>query len=300
MASEALQQLIEGMRAGGLDFAGDLNKAREDFEALLATMPVDPGLEFEDMELGGVPAVFCRTGAAHAGALLYLHGGAFVSGSAKGYRGLAANVGKAAGVVTYALEYRLAPEHPFPAAVDDVLAAYRALLDSGMKPEKIVLAGDSAGGGLTLSALVRMRNEGLPLPAAGFLLSPWADMTCEARSMKTKATEDPSLNEEGLRFSAANYLGATPASDPVASPVHADLSGLPPLLVHVGSAEILLDDSLAIAARAGAAGTHVQLEIWPEMIHVWHSFAFMLEEGRAALDGAGAFLCAQLGRQHHG
>jgi acetyl esterase/lipase len=299
MASEALQQVIAGMRSGaGPDFKGDLEQARQDFEALLATLPVDPDLAFDGMKLGGVPALHCKTGPAHAGALIYVHGGAFISGSAQGYRGLAANIGKAAGLVTYALDYRLAPEHPFPAAIDDVLAAYRALLDSGMKPDRIAIAGDSAGGGLTLAALVKIRDEGLPLPAAGYLLSPWADMTCSSVTMESKAEEDPALDQEGLRVAAGQYLSGAAADEPLASPVYSDLSGLPPLLVQVGSAEILLGDSLAIAARAGSEGTHVQLEIWPEMVHVWQAFAFMLDEGQSAIDAAGQFLRARLSGEH--
>ncbi|GAA0274448.1 alpha/beta hydrolase [Alteraurantiacibacter aestuarii] len=290
MASEALQELIAGMRAGGPDFSGDLSRARDEFEALLATMPVDAGFSFNDVQLGGVAALHCKTGPARAGALLYLHGGAFVSGSAQGYRGLAANVGQAAGLPTYALDYRLAPEHPFPAAIDDALTAYRALLSSGMKADRIVIAGDSAGGGLALSLLVKLREEGLEMPAAAYLLSPWADLSCSGGSMQSKAQADPALTEKGLHIAAGQYLAGTPVGDPLASPAHADLSGLPPLLVQVGSAEILLDDAVMVASRAGAAGTHVQLEIWPDMPHVWQSFAFMLDEGRAALDAAGAFM----------
>ncbi len=299
MASEALQQVIAGMREGnGPDFSGDLEEARQDFDTLLATLPVEAELEFEAMKLGGVPALHSKTGPAHSGALIYLHGGAFVSGSAHGYRGLAANIGKAAGLVTYALDYRLAPEHPFPAAIDDVLAAYRALLDSGMKPDRIAIAGDSAGGGLALAALAKIRDEGLALPAAGYLLSPWADMTCSSVTMASKAAEDPALDQAGLQVAADHYLSGTPADDPLASPVYSDLSGLPPLLVQVGSAEILLGDSLAIAARAGSEGTHVQLEVWPEMVHVWQAFAFMLDEGQSAIHAAGQFLRGRLAGEH--
>jgi acetyl esterase/lipase len=167
-----------------------------------------------------------------------------------------------------------------------------------MKPDRIAIAGDSAGGGLTLASLVKMRDEGLPLPAAGYLLSPWADMTCTAETMTSKAEEDPALDQAGLQVAAGHYLSGTATDNPLASPVYADLSGLPPLLMQVGSAEILLGDSLAIAARAGAAGTHVQLEVWPEMVHVWQAFAFMLDEGQDAIDAAGRFLRARLAGEH--
>ena len=295
MASEALQELIAGMRAGGPDFSGDPIKARGDLEELLATMPADPELSYEQTVLGGVPTLAINSGPVEAGALLYLHGGAYVAGSPQGYRGLIAEIGKTAGLPAFAPDYRLAPESAFPAAVEDAVAAYRALLEKGISANRVAIAGDSAGGGLTLAALVKLREEGIELPAAAYLLSPWADLSCSAASMNSKAQADPSLDEASLKAMAALYLAGQDADHPLASPVNADLSGLPPLLVQVGSSEILLDDAVLVAQRAGEAETHVQLEVWPEMIHVWQSFHFLLPEGRAALDGAGTFLKARLG-----
>lgn len=294
MASEVLAELVAAMRAGGVDFS-DIQKGRADLEALLAGMPADEGLAYERGELAGVPVLRINSGPAGAGALLYLHGGAYIAGSTQGYRGLIAEIGKALGLPAVAPDYRLAPEAPFPAAVEDAVAVYQALLDEGMPASRIVIAGDSAGGGLTLATLVKLRAEGMPLPAAGFMISPWADLTCSVATMDSKAAEDPSLDRAGLLGGAMAYLAGQDPAHPLASPVNADLAGLPPLLVQVGSAEILLGDSMLIAERAGHAGTHVQLEVWPDMIHVWHSFHFMLPEGRQALDAAGTFLRARLG-----
>ena len=291
MSDPVLAELIAGLRAGGPDLAADPATLRPDYEALFATMPVADDLAIEQVDLGGVSALRVATPGSDTGkAILYLHGGGYVVGSAQGYRGLAGEVSRAAGMPAMVLDYRLAPEHPFPAAVDDAVAAYRALVADGTKPASIVLAGDSAGGGLALAAMLKLRDEGDALPAAALLISPWADATCTASSLTSKAAEDPSLTKHGLDVCAHRYLGGSPASDPLASPAKADLSGLPPLLVQVGSIEILLDDALAIAASAAAAGTMVRLEVHPGLPHVFHAFHFMLPQAKAALDDAGAFL----------
>jgi len=287
----ALMALIEGLRAGGPDFADDPAKARADFEATLATVPVADDFTFTAGELGGVAALHATyPGAAADGVLLYLHGGAFVAGSAGGYRGLAAELARAGGLSLWSVDYRLAPEHPFPAALEDCLAAYKALLASGVAQQRIVVAGDSAGGGLVVSLLLAVRDAGLPLPAAGIPISPWADLQCQGASIQTKASADPSLTEKGLRGGAAAYAGGAALDNPLLSPARASLHSLPPLLIQVGSAEILLDDALRLAAGAGAAGTSVRLDVWPNMPHVFPAFAFMLEAGRLALGDAGVFI----------
>lgn len=295
MASAELQTLIAGLRENGPDLTAPPGEVRESFEALLATIPVAEDLSFEADALGGVPGLRASAPGADAdAALLYLHGGAYVIGSATGYRALAGELGRAAGAVAHPVDYRLAPEHRYPAAVDDAVAAYRALLDRGLAPGRIALAGDSAGAGLALATLVALRDAGDPLPAAALLISPWADLRCEAESLTAKAAEDPSLTAEGLRAMAAIYLGDADPGAPLASPAAADLAGLPPLLVQVGSAEILLDDTIAVARAAGIAGAEARLEIWPEMIHVWHAFGFMLPEGREAVAVAGRWLAERI------
>ena len=290
MSDPVLAELIATLRANDLDLSDDPGPLRLAYEEMFASFPVAEDLVVEDTELGGVPAVSVKTPGSTGGVLLYFHGGGYVIGSARGYRSLAGEVARAAGMDALVIDYRLAPEHPFPAAVDDAVAAYRALVAGGTAPEKIVFAGDSAGGGLVLAALLKLRDDGDKLPAAALLISPWADLTCAAPSIAAKAAEDPSLTKQGLEACAALYLGDGDRAQPLASPARADLSGLPPLLVQVGSIEILLDDALAVAARAGDAGTMVRLEVHPGLPHVFHAFAFMLPQAKAALDEAGAFL----------
>jgi acetyl esterase/lipase len=188
------------------------------------------------------------------------------------------------------LGYRLAPEHPFPAALDDALAGYRFLLAQGIEPRHVAVGGDSAGGGLTLALLVSLRDAGLPLPACAWCISPWVDLEMRGASMTAKAETDPLIQRQYLRELAACYLGGADPRTPLAAPLHADLNGLPPLLVQVGSAETLLDDAVRLAARAGAAGTSTRLEIWPDMIHAWPLFHPQLAAGRRALAAAGAFI----------
>jgi epsilon-lactone hydrolase len=226
-------------------------------------------------------------------ALLYLHGGGYVIGSPRSHRHLAAALGGAAGAATLLPDYRLAPEHPFPAAVEDAVAAYRWLLARGVPPAGIVVAGDSAGGGLTVATLLALRDGGLPLPGAAVCISPWVDLTCSGASYATKAAGDPIVTQTGVGEMARAYLGAADPRTPLASPAFADLAGLPPLLVQVGSEEVLLDDAVTLAERAKAAGVGATLEIWPDMIHVWHWFFPMLDEGRKAIGVIGDFVRAR-------
>jgi epsilon-lactone hydrolase len=193
------------------------------------------------------------------------------------------------------VDYRLAPEHRFPAAVEDGVAAYRFAVSAGYAPGRIALGGDSSGGGLVLGTLVALRDDGDPLPAAGLCLCPWTDLTLSGESLRTKVDEDPMANPKILELMAEAYLGDADRRSPTASPLFADLAGLPPLLVQVGTAEILLDDATRLAERAKAAGVDVTLEIWDHMIHVWQSFADLLPEGRQAIERIGAYVEARLG-----
>jgi monoterpene epsilon-lactone hydrolase len=289
-----LESLLTMLRSGGPDLAAPPPQARENFEAMLAGIPTPEVVTFEATTLGGVPARWSDTpGASTERVLFYLHGGAYLLGSSFGYRPLFSALARAAGARGLALDYRLAPENPFPAAVDDAVSGYRALLSQGIAPDSIAIAGDSAGGGLTVAMLVAARDAGLPMPAAAVAISPWADLECTGGSMVSKAAEDFSLNREGSIAMASIYLnGASPRSA-LASPLYANLTGLPPLLIQVGSAEVLLDDATRLAARAAEADVAVQLEVWPRMPHVWHAFAFTLSEGRDAIAAAGAFVSAR-------
>lgn len=255
-------------------------------------LPIAP----ESVQAGGRPAEWLRTSTSRTdAALFYLHGGGYVIGSPRSHRHLAGAVAAAAGIACLFPEYRLAPEHPFPAAVDDAVTAYQWLLERRLDARRIVLAGDSAGGGLVVATLLALRQRGLTLPAAGVCISPWVDLTCGGASYETKAVLDPIVTRQGVAQMAQHYLGEADAKTPLASPLFADLSGLPPLLIHVGSDEVLLDDATQLAARVRATGGEAELEVWPDMIHVWHWFLPWLDEAQAAVDGIGRFIRARVG-----
>jgi acetyl esterase/lipase len=289
MAELALQTIIEMIRAQ--PSGGTVQERRDGMEALTAHAPVPDGMTAAPVDAGGVPAEWvAMPDADPERVLLYVHGGAHVSGSLNTHRRVAALLSEASGMRVLNVDYRLAPENPHPAAVDDAVSAYRWLLAQGVLPSRIALAGDSAGGGLAAATLVALRDQGAPLPGGAALISPWTDLTITAESYKTRADADPMLDADRLRESAAMYLGGADAATPLASPVHADLTGLPPLLVHVGDAEVLLDDSVTLAERASAAGVDVTLEVWPEMIHVWHAFAGLFPEAQQGIDRVGEWL----------
>ena len=264
---------------------------RAQYERAEKVFPTPPEVKVERVSAPVAPAEWLRPPGAAAGrVVLYLHGGGYVIGSPRSHRHLAAAVAAAGQASALLLDYRLAPEHPYPAAVDDATAAYRWLLDQGIAPGHIVIGGDSAGGGLTMATLLALREARLPLPAGGVCISPWVDLTFSGASYRTRAAVDPIVTRPGIDEMARAYLGATAARAPLASPLFADLHGLPPLLIHVGSDEVLLDDAVQLADRAKAAGVDATLEVWDRMVHVWHWFLPMLDEAQSAVDGIGRFI----------
>jgi acetyl esterase/lipase len=271
------------------------SERRGRLDAVGQAYPVASDIALEAVDAGGVPAEWSLApGSDRARVLLFFHGGGYCSGSIASHRDMVTRVGRAGGVRTLALGYRLAPEHPFPAALDDALAAYGFLLDQGIAPDKIAIGGDSAGGGLTLATMIRLRDAGKPLPGCAWLVSPWVDLQMTGASLAEKADVDPLIQKPYLEELASAYLAGADPAGPLVSPLHADLAGLPPLLVQVGSAETLLDDALRIARRAGAADVPVNLEVWPHMIHAWHLWAAELDDGRRAIASAGAFIRTRL------
>ena len=294
MASPQLQQAIDAMKSLTQAQVSTPQEMRVLFEQMAA--PPEADIKCEPVSAGGVKAEWISApGAIPGRVVLYLHGGGYVVGSIKTHRDLMGRVARAAKARVLGLDYRLAPEHPFPAAVDDSVAAYRWMLQQDLSPSRIAVAGDSAGGGLVVATLVAIRDAKLPMPATGVCLSPWVDLEGIGESMKTRAHADPVVQREGLTQMAAAYLGGKDARTPLAAPLYADLKGLPPLLIQVGDAETLLDDSNRLAQRARAAGVQVKLEVWPEMIHVFQLFAGFLPEGQQAVDGIGQYLGQQLG-----
>ena len=264
---------------------------RAQYERAEKFFPTPPDVKVESLMARTVPAEWLTAPGARAdAAVLYLHGGGYVIGSPRSHRHLAAAIGSAARTRVLLPDYRLAPEHPFPAAVDDAVAAYGWLLDQGIAPSRIVIGGDSAGGGLTVATLLALREAGIPLPAAGVCISPWVDLTCGGGSYTTRAGVDPIVKRQGVGDMATAYLGGKDARTPLASPIFADLTGLPPLLVQVGDDEVLLDDAVQLAERARKAGVETTLEVSDKMIHVWHWFFPMLDEGQAAIDRIAAFV----------
>jgi acetyl esterase/lipase len=275
----------------------DLAARRQRIDGLGHDYPLPSDVQVETVDAGGVPAEWTSTPAAEDGrVLIFLHGGGYISGSLNSHRHMVAQAGREAGARTLALDYRHAPEHPFPAALDDAVAAYRFVLDTGTEPGRIALCGESAGGGLAIATTLSLKAAGLPLPACLWCSSPWVDLALTGATLDTKAEVDPLIQRPYLAELASAYLHGTDPKAPLVSPLYADLAGLPPMLIEVGSAETLLDDAVRLADVAGAADVDVTLRIWPHMIHAWHLFFPELREGRQSLAEVGTFIRAHTNR----
>lgn len=268
----------------------DVHSLRRRWVLLTKLLWTAPGVKVEKCDFRGLKAEWLTPkGVAGRKLLLYLHGGAYVMGNCNTHRQLVSYIARSAGVRALLPEYRLAPEYPFPAAVEDAVAVYRALLADGHGAGDIIVAGDSAGGGLTMATLLSLRDAGDPLPAAACLLSPWLDLAATGETMSTHAHSDPWFQPEDMPFVAGYYCDEGQLRNPLVSPVYADLSGLPPIYIQVGEDEILLSDSTRAAEKVKAAGGEVALEIWPGMWHVFQLFVCLMPEGRAAIQKIGEF-----------
>jgi monoterpene epsilon-lactone hydrolase len=295
MGKEQQLQLDGILRQGRLDTGGEVAALRAAFNELMARVPVAADVQQNPIEVGGVDGVEVTVQGTDAErVILYFHGGVYVIGSAATSVPLVGDLVRRTGVKAITLEYRLAPEHPYPAAVEDARAAYEGLLAQGIDPGHIALAGESAGGGLAVATLLALREAGTPLPSCAFLMSPYADLTLSGETLAGKQAADPVLTPEGLRVRVPEYVAGADAADPHISPIFGDLSGLPPLLIQVGSHEILLSDALRLAGRAAVTDVPVTLEVTPGVPHVFQGFAGLLDEAGAALDRASVFLQSHL------
>jgi monoterpene epsilon-lactone hydrolase len=292
MASEQLSKVVERIKSQPQNPNASLASQRAGMERISERVPAD--VICEKVTAGGVPAQWIAApGAVPDRVILYLHGGGYVVGSINTHRAMVSRIARASNARALLIDYRLAPEHPFPAAVEDATAAYRWLLAEGYQPGKIIIAGDSAGGGLTIALLLAIRDAKLPMPAGAVPISPWTDLEGTGESVRTRAAQDVMVTQAGLLSMAKQYHGAHDPKHPLVSPVHGDFRGLAPMLIQVGDAEVLLDDSTRVAKSAKAAGVEVELEVWDEMPHVWHVFAKFLPEGQQAIDKIGKFVIAR-------
>jgi epsilon-lactone hydrolase len=295
VSMEQRETLDAILRQSALPPGSGVNEQRELLRAAISAQPLPGDVNVTAATRGGVPtAEITIDGIEPRCVVLYFHGGVYVMSDAFLAAGLASQVGRRTHAKVISVDYRLAPEHPYPAAVDDAFAAYGALLNNGIAPADIAFAGDSAGGGLAIATMVNARDHGLPLPAAAFVMSPYADLTLTGTTMETKRDVDPLLSREALEARIPDYTaGQDPALDLI-SPIFADLSGLPPLIIQAGSHEVLLDDAVRLARQAATADVDVTLDITPGVPHVFQAYSPILDEATAALDRAGRLLSAHL------
>ena len=290
------QAMVDGiLRRSAFPVGSTAQEQRQLLRAALSAQPLPAELTVTAGALGGVPtAEITIAGIEPRHLVLYFHGGVYVIGDAFLAADLASQVGRRVGAKVISVDYRLAPEHPYPAAVDDAFAAYEALLQSGVDASTIVFAGESAGGGLAVATLINARDHGLPLPAAAFVMSPMTDLTLAGTTMETRREADPLFTRELLQERVNDYTAGQDAALPLMSPIFADLSGLPPLIIQAGTHEVLLDDAVRLAGQAAAADVEVILDISPGVPHVFQAYHAILDEAAAALDRAGQLLSAHL------
>ena len=291
MTVAQLDSLITLLRSRPMPETPDVADSRARYEKMAVLLGGAPDAKVEKVDAGGVPAEWVAApGFDGTRAVLYLHGGGYAIGSLNTHRRMAYDISAACGARVLVIDYRLAPEHPFPAAVDDAAKAWRWLLQQGLAPGRLAIAGDSAGGGLTIATLINLRDLKLALPACAVAISPWVDLEGIGTSMTARSAQDPMVQKEGLTWMAGLYLAGKDPRTPLAAPLHADLKGLPPVLVQVGSAETLLDDATRIAEKMHSAGVEVKLSVWPNQLHVFPFFAPILSEGRDGCLEIGTFI----------
>ncbi len=293
MTKQQQLQLDAMLRQAPFDPEADVATLRTGFDDAMRAIPIADDVQRTPLTLGGVPAIEVTVGDSNpANVIVYFHGGVYVIGSAEATVPLVSDLVRRTDARVITVDYRLAPEHPYPAAVEDAQAAYQGLLSQGVDPGRIAIAGESAGGGLAVAALLRSRDAGRPMPVSAFLMSPYADLTLSGDTLFDKKDADPLLTPAALRQRVPDYVGVGDPSDPYISPVLGELNGLPPMLIQVGSHEILLSDAIRLAGRAATADVAVTLEVVPGVPHVFQAYAAMLDEGAAALDRAASFLNA--------
>lgn len=295
MSTEQRENLDAILRQGSFPPGSDVYEQRRQLRELLSAQPLPADVTVTAAALGSVPtAEITVDGVEPRHVVLYFHGGVYVMGDAALAAGLASQIGRRTQAKVISVDYRLAPEHPYPAAVEDALAAYEALLDDGTAASDIAFAGESAGGGLAIATLVNARDHGLPLPAAAYVMSPYADLTLAGATMETKREADPLLSPQALRDRVADYTAGQDAALGLISPIFAELSGLPPLIIQAGTHEVLLDDAIRLARQAATADVALTLDITPGVPHVFQAYYAILDEAVAALDRAGRFVSAHI------
>lgn len=269
-----------------------ISEYRNVLEKFCAMVKTPEGVTYTEVDCKGIRGEFVLPdNLDNDNLILYFHGGGYAMGSIESHRPLAGRIALASGTKLLLIDYRLAPENPFPAGLEDAINVYKWLInEQGYTPDRIIFGGDSAGGGLTVASMLKLRDENFALPKAGICLSPWLDLEATGDSATSKASEDPMIDIQSVKEWALMYAPKEQLTDPLVSPIYADLSGLPPLYMQVGTAELLLDDSTRLAEKARKAGVEVELEVWEEMIHVWQAFGNYIPESKSAIDKIGNYI----------